>query len=367
MEFDIYPSELLQGSEGIIRLPKKLREELGILEGQFLQLRGRQELVLQVADHDDESQPVALVSPHNFDKIKGTELEFKILDVTLGCDPEFFVTWGHRLISAATYLPYQGQIGCDGQLGEIRPIYARHEDAVVQNIGRLIPQIPARMKRLKWATGFPQTGHGFKYEAHSYKWGLAAGFHVHLGIPPEILNTRKDFSRAAMNHLVQCLDWYVSVPLVPLEADHTRRLGHTNYGKPGDYRPSNVTLEYRTPGAFYLRTPSLARGMMGLCLMATENIASRMKTASKNFVNLHKLTKADLNEIMPIPEPRQIKETLLARNSSVAQSRVEDIRENLEALPTYGKHKAGIEEFFRVVEEGKRPEADLLQNWKGVK
>lgn len=364
MEFDIQPNPRLIDDHQTIRLPQKMREEMGLLVGQFMQVRGKETLVLQIGRNLDVFHECAYVSPSNFERIEGGTVEFKILDVTLGCDPEFFILWKKQLISAATYLPFSGEIGADGTLGELRPMYARHEDDVVKNIGKLIPAIPTTMKRIKWANGFPEDGRTMDIEAHSYHQGMAAGFHVHLGIPPEILNTRKHFNKVAMNHLVKCLDWYVSVPTIPLETSHGRRLGETSYGRPGDYRPSDVTLEYRTPGAFYLRTPTLARGLMGLCLMVAENVVSRMKLASKNFAKLDKLTPADLQEIMPLPAPEKVRGILLSKEPYTAQSHMDEIQKQLSVLPTYGKHQDAIEDFFSEVGNGRVPGPNLIQNWK---
>lgn len=369
MEFDIELARWMdERDHSRICIPPQMRAELGVLVGQFLQIRGKESVVLQV----DGCSPIfkaAMVNAENFAKINGPDVSFKILDVTLGCDPEFFIIWGNgphndQLMSAATFLPFQGQIGCDGSLGELRPHYGRHEDEVVGELQRLIPQIPSRMKRSSWAKGFPTDGKAYRYEAHSYHFARSAGFHVHLGIPAEILNTKKDFNRVAINHLVQCLDWYVSVPMVPLEDSPLRRMGKTQYGLPGDYRPSNMTLEYRTPGAFYLRTPSLARGLMGLSLMVTELIVSRLKIASRNFVDLRKLTKADLQEILPIPEANDIRGVLLAESVRPALGKLDRIRKDLTEFPNYGKHVRTVEGFFREVEEGTRPGPNLLRNWK---
>lgn len=363
MEFDIRSSLLIES--GRISLPRTLRQEMGVLIGQFLQLKsGEAELVLQIIDEFVPGQICALVANSDYPRIGDRSVEYKILEVTLGCDPEFFILWHNRRVVAATYLPFVGQIGCDGELGELRPMYGKHESQVVANLARLIPQIPGKLRRERWAHGYPEDGSQFAYEAHSYLGGVAAGFHVHMGIPPEILNTRRDFNRAAMNHIVQCLDWYVSVPLILLEADHSRRLGKSNYGRPGDYRPSNVTLEYRTPGAFYLRTPALAAGLLGLSLLVVENLVSRLKEASKNFVNLHKLSPADLYEVMPKPEPEKIKSVLL--NESIGPARIasDGIRKYLESLPSFGKHREAVEGFFSVVDKQEKPGPNLLVNWK---
>lgn len=363
MEFDIQASKGVP--VGSISLPETLRLELRMLIGQFMQIKSSQtELVLRLCPQVSPEQVGALISESDYSKVKGQDVSYEILEVTLGCDPEFFILWNGRRISAATYLPFVGEIGCDGELGELRPMYGRHEEQVVTTLAKLIPQIPSKLHRSDWAAGFPADGKQFSYEAHSCYGSVAAGFHVHLGIPPEILNTHRDFSRGAMNHMVQCLDWYLSVPLVPLEVNHDRRIGKSNYGKPGDYRPSNVTLEYRTPGAFYLRSPRLTRGLLGVALLLTENIVSRLKVASNNFVNLHMLSPADLHEVMPKPEPNKIKEVLTSPNINLALAEIDGIRTRLESLASFGKHQKAVNGLFSAVDEKDKPVANMLLNWK---
>jgi hypothetical protein len=365
MDFDIQSHALMREKPQCISLPQKTRENLGVLVGQFLQLRGKEEVVLQVAHAIvGPTQEMAYVSPDVFEKIQGDSVEFKILEVTLGCDPEFFILWEDRLVIASNYLPFIGQVGSDGGLGELRPTYGRHESHVVANLRGLISKIPGSMKRSQWLKGFPDDGNAFSYQAHSYHQETPAGFHVHLGIPPEILNTRTDFNRAAINHIVRCLDWYVSVPTVPLEVSHERRLASSKYGQPGDYRPSNVTLEYRTPGGFYLRTPELAAGLMGMSLLVTETVVSRMKEASNGFVNLHKLTESDLQEILPIPDVSKVKNVLTSRNTRLAEEQIPAIYEEMTRLPTFKKHQEAVDGFLRVVKEKNVPNPDLLLNWK---
>ena len=364
MDFDIHPNVGLKEWPNHISLPPKTREEVGALVGQFMQLRSGTELVLEVCGSIEANQEVAFVSPHSFEKLKGRKIEFKILEVTLGCDPEFFVLWGPKTIVAATYLSPRGEIGCDGTLGELRPMHGRHESQVVANLSQLIPQIPRNMRRQPWARGFPEDGRQFTYEAHSYARGIAAGFHIHMGIPPEILNTRNDFNRMAINHIIRCLDWYVAVPLVPLETAPARRLGSSQYGQPGDYRPTSLTLEYRTPGAFYLRTPRLALGLLGVALMVTETLVSRMKVESRNFVDLPRLRPHQLQDIMPVPHPVKVRDILKGRDIKAAEGEIPHIRQILEKLPNYEKHKQAVEGLFSAVEEKYQPGPHLLNNWK---
>jgi len=363
MDFDIRCGEF--NDSRIISLPDELRRELGLLPGQFLEIKtDKVKLILEVATSIIPRQECALVSNSIYEQIQGQHLEYKILEVTLGCDPEFFILWKQQRITATMYLPFAGQIGSDGELGELRPMYAKHENVVVSNLSNLICQIPGKLKKLRLSNNLPEDGKDFSYEAYSFFMNIPAGFHIHLGLPPEILNTRKDFYRITMNHLVQCLDWYLSVPCIPIEENHGRRLGKSQYGKPGDYRPSNVTLEYRTPGAFFLRSPQLATSLLGTALAVVEVLVSRVKEESKNFANLHTLTKKDLNDIMPVPEKDKLLTTLMHKNISVAQRELPGIYKQLQRLPNYNKHQTAIDSLFRAGECRPRVGPNLLTNWK---
>ena len=278
MDFDILPSENIPKEALVISLPHKARQELGVVLGQMLQFATEdREIFLKVAIPFEENQSSALVSKPIFDLIGVEPSQCSVPVITLGCDPEFFITYKGRKLSAATYLPFEGQIGCDGDLGELRPMYGRHESQVVRNLASLIPKIPGQMQLAPWAKGAPENFQEMEFLGRSYFRGVAAGFHVHLGIPPEILNTRQDVSRPVLNYLIKVLDWYASVPLVILEVDNERRCGKAKYGHPGDFRTTNVTLEYRTPGGFYLRSPDMAGGLMGICLLLTEYLVREIK------------------------------------------------------------------------------------------
>jgi hypothetical protein len=98
--------------------------------------------------------------------------------------------------------------------------------------------------------------------------------------------------------------------------------------------------------------------------MITETVVSRLKIASKNFIDLRNLTKADLQEILPVPEAGTIKSTLLAESVTPARKELDRIHKQLTGLPNYGKHVRTVEGFFREVDEGHRPGPNLLRNWK---
>ena len=369
MDLQIRSSPRMEGDDRDISMPLAMREGLGVMLGQFIQLKGRTEIVLQVKQAYDINQEVALLSENNFKKIQGQPLSYNIPEVTIGCDPEFFVLLDYprgpkQMMSASTMLPFQGRVGSDGTLGELRPQYTRHESSLTDNLRGLISQIPERIKIPDWSPANKEPKRPLVYEAHSYYNDLPAGFHVHLGIPRELLNTRLNVDRTAMHYLVRCLDWYVSVPLVTLEENHKRRLSYGKYGQPSDYRSSNVTLEYRTPGAFFLRSPVAAQGLLGMSLLITEHVVGGIKSISKGFSRLLGLKKEELQEIMPLPKDPEIVGVLKSPDTKRALAASEKIYAAFRSLPNYESHRGAIEGFFRAVEKQEKPGSNLLTNWK---
>ena len=259
-----------------------------------------------------------------------------------------------RYSSAASYLPFAGQIGCDGGLAELRPTYGVHEDEVADSLRQLISKIPEKIGQTK----------GLSYEAHSYYSDLAAGFHVHIGLPPEMVHTKNTFHKAAVEYLVRCLDWYVSSLAAPLEINPKRRCSESGYGQPGDYRMSNYTLEYRTPGGILLRGPTLARGLLGACLLVAEHFVNRVLPSSRELLDLDKLTPDDLSTALPIPRPALIRHALRDPKLELLNKALPRIVSTLRGMPEYDKHSPGVEEFIRVVEARKLPTPNIMDNWR---
>ena len=125
-----------------------------------------------------------------------------------------------------------------------------------------------------------------------------------------------------------------------------------------------TTIEYRTPGAFYLRTPKLARGLLGLSLLITENLVSKIKVLSNNFTRLPELTPEELQDVIEVPAPEYVLQVLKSREASLPKRCLDQIKESLGALPNFKDHAVAISEFFREVDEDNVPSPDLLVNWR---
>lgn len=362
VDFEIAADQKLSRHPELISIHSVDREKIGVAVGQRIHFNTEEgPLFLQVIS--GEKPGPAKVAPTVFQTLLKKPVEYTIPPITLGCDPEFFLVYRNSLISAASYLLHASQVGCDGSLGELRPTYGTHESQVTANLHKLITSIP---KHLQDRNGAPRLiiKSDIRFEAHSYFKGLAAGFHVHLGLPPEILHSKPETHLRCLKHLVRCLDWYVSTLLVNLEPDTNRRCGRSNYGLPGNYRTSNITLEYRTPGAFYLRSPVLSEGLLATSLLVTETFIDRLRDVSRDFTRLAKLSESDLHEILPVPRPELVKYTLMDPEKRMAIRATPRILDKLRGLPNYIKHQNGIDKFSKEVEKGNPPSPNLKDNWR---
>jgi len=91
----------------------------------------------------------------------------------------------------------------------------------------------------------------------------SCGGHVHLGTSVTEENEVRDGK-----WLVRMLDLIVGVPSIFLDKDPTSKTRKKLYGQPGRYRDTNYGIEYRTPGNFWLASPTLVEIMYDLCACA---------------------------------------------------------------------------------------------------
>jgi hypothetical protein len=196
--------------------------------------------------------------------------------ISLGCDPEFFLTNNNSIVSAIGLIggtkekPLQvdeGALQEDNVLAEINIIPALTKD-------QWITRINSVMEKLKQVTSLDlevKPSHVFDKEylksvgpaafafgcdpdmnaytgevnpkPNPYTLLRTAGGHIHIG------STDID-----VRLLVKTLDLYLAVPSVILDDDNQRR---TVYGKAGAYRIKPYGVEYRTLSNFWLRSDSL--------------------------------------------------------------------------------------------------------------
>jgi len=374
-----------------IRMPGDLREMADYAVGDYVAVRtsdGRLfSLAVEKAFEDDAKTDSlqAYVTTDTYNQIvRGSTQCCDIVDlvdgITLGCDPEMMVidrATGH-LVSAQYFfgLKKWGAVGYDGLLLEFRPLPSTDEAVVVENMYNLLSVARAALNTSKMYPNTMMAGissfHGKAAVARNVQSNtamfapntkLTAGFHLHYGLPKEILGYQKRF---VATQVVKALDYYVGIPSVIPEGyndSYRRTVQGIEYGKPGMYRIDHRTLEYRTPGAALMKHPIMAQGLLGLGAVVIEDIVSRVKAITHNFTQLNEIaTDADIRILYPhIPPVMSIFQSICSPTTDVAKSHLATIRKDVENMVGYARRAGSINNFFDNIET--QFSIDVEDNW----
>lgn len=332
-----------------VGVPAFLFRKLNAHEGATLDVEGQKLIVRKVTVHDSREKQL-YVSDKTFAKIKKSR---ETLKLTVGCDPEFVLIneKDGSVFQASRIWSYRGEIGSDGPLAELRPRPAKHEDELTENIKELILGVGRRLE-----------GKGIRAEAHSCINNMALGFHVHIGLPRQVLDFQAKGAYKFVQRFVQALDFFVGIPTMALEDDNIRRLGDGAYGKPSDFRTSPDTLEYRTPGGFYLRHPDYTRGLLGLSLCVAEQILREAEVKCR-WKNLETYTKT-FHESYGIPESKDVRSVLMDPRKRRATEMLPNILRKVSQFDTYEEHRGAISRLFLMIVNNEQFSPLLLENWK---
>lgn len=241
--------------------------------------------------------------------------------LTIGADPEFYViTDKGTHVPAHTILDFNSQIGCDGELGELRPDYALSPEQLTVNIGRLVRKIKEKLP----ANMFPISG--------SFLHGRASGFHVHLGIPEELVCFAANNTDKIIKNIVETLDYYVGIPSMFVDPDCTRRLD-SEYGQYGDYRVSRRTLEYRVPGGYHLGSPSLTLSLLSSAFILVDDILRRITSDSNGWTSTIDISSREYFEYnYSLPSEKEIKTVFCSKDKNILGEEVKEIQRKLFCL-----------------------------------
>jgi hypothetical protein len=383
MKLDIQPSTVAEDSMSMdIYMSERLRTDLKFEVGKLLPITTNSGniifLEIRPAHRSDveRSEISAFVSKRIYSMMSGGQLASKevekIPDMTLGCDPELFLVnrATNSVVDAGIFFRRNGPIGYDGEQLEFRPMYDTDPAVVTHNIHKLI--IQAR-QILNMAPLGRQTR---MVAASSWREGykrLTAGFHLHFGIPHQILHKgRAAYSIAKV--FAKVLDYYVGFPCAIAEGseDSFRRAEpYIRYGKPGcdeDQRVDHRTFEYRFPGGYMLRHPIYACGLIALGAVVTEDIVSRVREKTDDYATITRIViRKDVEDLYPsLPSPSEICNELCTIDVSLAKGRLEQILTDVRNMVGYTSRAQHIEPFFRVLFEGTKFSNDVEENWGGI-
>lgn len=364
MDLDLHVSRrmTLDQDDSTVRMPNIRRKKLGVHIGGTIsattKLGSKAILIVDDPHIEDEldNYKVSWVSQATFDKILGIKNEPD--KITLGCDPEFVILdRSGNIIPANYWLSPKGPIGSDGPLVEVRPLPAKHETEAIENIRSLLRSLPTIIRNNL------NVGR-YTVEGHSCWQNNAIGFHIHLGIPRELLTYAAPGAQQFLSYFVAGLDYFVGIPAMLLEDNSIRRLGNGDYGKPGDYRLTNKTIEYRTPGGFHLRHPSYAAGIMGLAMCYAESTLQKAREISNEWRELERYCGYDwLKSMFELPEKREIEWLLCEPTKKAATRQLPNIVDKLTKMGAFTNHTASIRTYFGLLAKNRQYSANILDNW----
>jgi len=353
----------------LIRTPKDFRDFAELALGDFLSMRTKEgrpiSLAIEMAYAEDiaKDSMSAYVTSEVYEILVGKTVDgydVELVDgITLGCDPELILIDRKtmQVVTAQRYVRKWDPVGYDGLLLEFRPLPSTDPAMLTYNLYHLIQRARAAINKKK-ADPVMMTA------VSSYK-KVTAGFHLHYGIPKALLGWRKRF---IADQIVKAMDYYVGIPSMMPEKDadfYRRTVPYMEYGKPGNYRIDNITLEYRVPGAALMKHPVLARGIISLGAVVMEDIVSRVYHITDGFTDLTKVSKdEDIRVIYPnIPPVMTIFSTICSPGVDQAQAMFKQIRSDVEKMVGYERKANFVNEYFNCIESGADFSPDVEENW----
>lgn len=245
--------------------------------------------------------------------------------VTIGADPEFFVTKNGEpypicgLLGGTKKAPkpfHVGHVQEDNVMAEFNIPPAHSESEFVSNVIGMRDQMTEYLKLQELIPDFcsvkqfpmealsslqaQNIGCEPDYNAYTYEknptqnYGTmgpfrTASFHVHIGIPDNLLEEMPDF-RAACARLCDAL---VLIPIMVLGADDSKR--RQFYGKAGSFRPKPYGLEYRGLGAEVLKSAYY----LGVVYRGAKTAATHVITRRRPPESLSRLVREAIDSGQP--------------------------------------------------------------------
>lgn len=208
-------------------------------------------------------------------------------DLTIGCDPEFGLMDGSRLIHAEEYEDNFADccIGSDGSgvPAEIRPAHSKEPSEVVENI---------RQGLKTFQRDSSEDVQGFSWKAGSLAEHHPLGGHIHFG-------SRTILSKCERltTPITKILDNTLAVVVACVEDKEELYWRRTQggYGRPGDRRAQPWGFEYRVLSS-WLVSPSVAESVLSLAYAlayecgSPEFLAYMRQKANVDFTKLDQMS-----------------------------------------------------------------------------
>jgi len=184
-------------------------------------------------------------------------------DTVIGADPEFLLfDKNNQVVRANNVLGYQGLLGCDGAMAEIRPKPAIAPEDFIDNIRSIFENkdLTEPIEPYAWRAGC--------YHKDSVR-DYPIGGHLHIGNPAQIAGLAMEKRERFFKVVNKIMDELLSIPMIKIDGvalGKARRTECANgkYGYFGELRLCNGRLEHRTLSGLWLMHPKLS-----LCVIGT--------------------------------------------------------------------------------------------------
>lgn len=365
----------------LIRVPAEMRDLCNADIGTFMNLKTAEGNILSLRISKAYKEDVevdsmaAYVTREVFEQLHLTDVkkrhmqEIAVVEgITLGCDPELFLVSKHdgRVINPRDMgFLKSGEVGSDQGLLEVRPVPSVDEWTVASNLWWCL-----RRARLMLDKRKKPDGKSVAMVASSYYKGHAAGFHLHFGIPTELMGGADGGKRWNFkNQIARVLDYYVGLPSIIPEGEHDnirRSKPDVVYGKPGEWRQEGITLEYRVPGGYMLRHPILTVGLLGLGAIVVQDVLSRMAACTDNFKRLEVVKCfTDLKEVYPnVPDVFELYKVCTSKSIKPARAYLDTVLKDITQMVGFEKRKNSIEKMFKCIYDGTSFSPAIEESWR---
>jgi len=219
---------------------------------------------------EEELQRTAFVTSRTFQKIVGRNNEDssniwitdEIEDTVIGSDPEFLLFNRHgEVVGARSVMGYNGPIGCDGAMAEVRPEPAITPGGLTSNIRKIFAdkKLTESIIQYDWIAGCY-----FKDNARDYP----IGGHIHIGNPSKVASMGQENRRIFFMAFNKVLDELLAIPMIRVDGSKCGGARRNNcamgkYGYFGGLRLCAGRLEYRTLSGMWLMHPKLTELVFG--------------------------------------------------------------------------------------------------------
>lgn len=201
-------------------------------------------------------------------------------DTVIGADPEFILFDSDgNVVRANNVLSFNGPIGCDGAMAEIRPQPAISPEGLVENIRVLLAddRYVSSIKPYKWYAGCY-----YKDDNRDYP----IGGHIHIGNPIQVARIDSDRRVDFFKSFNKILDELLSIPMIKIDGTTSGRARRTEctmgkYGYFGEFRTCNGRLEHRTLSGMWLMHPTLSTLVLGTAKAIIDEVYRHV--ADKDF------------------------------------------------------------------------------------